>query len=65
MQTVNKDGILGEIQKLTSENLADALKIKNIDHVDVFDGTPQTIKHRKSLIGKKYKPFKWKTEKKY
>lgn len=55
MQTVDQSGLLGEVQALTNENLGKALKDPNINHVDVFEGTEENIKHRKSLIGKKYK----------
>lgn len=55
MQTVDRSGILGDVQKVTKGALEKALKDPDVDHVDIFEGTEENIKRRKSLIGKKYK----------
>lgn len=54
MQTVSKDGILGSVKAFTEENMKKALEDKDVDHVDVFPGTPENIAHRKSMEGQKY-----------
>lgn len=55
MQSVDQNGILGELQKFDPKEMAEMLKNPNIDHVDVFEGTKENIEHRKSLVGKKFK----------
>ena len=58
MQSVDKNGILGKVQEFNEGELAKFLEDKDIDHVDVFKGTPENILHRKKLQGKKYRPSK-------
>lgn len=53
MQTVSHEGILGKVEQFTQEGLNEALQRKDVHHVDVFDGTPENIEHRKSMQGKK------------
>lgn len=58
MQSVDKNGLLGEVSEFQVEAMKKMPQNPNIDHVDVFNGTPQNIEHRKKLEGKKYRPFK-------
>ena len=54
MQSVNNNGIFGEVQEYDTKNLQSMLKDKSVDRVEVFNGTPENIKKRKSMSGKKY-----------
>lgn len=53
MQTVNKQGFLGDVMPATAQNMEKALQDPNVDHIDVFEGTPDKIKERKAMAGKK------------
>ncbi|RDY57696.1 hypothetical protein [Flagellimonas nanhaiensis] len=54
MQSVDHNGILGPIREFEAGELEKMLKDPNIDHVDVFEGTPENLEKRKKMIGKKY-----------
>jgi hypothetical protein len=54
MQSTNNLGILGEVVPFTIDDLKKTLEDPNIDHVDVFKGTPEEIERRTKMIGKKY-----------
>lgn len=54
MQSVNNDGVFGKIQELDMAEMLKMSKDPNIDRVEVFNGTPENIKKRKKMIGKKY-----------
>lgn len=56
MQSVDHNGLLGKVQAFKESGMEKMLQDPKIDHVDVFDGTLENIRHRKSLEGKKYKP---------
>ena len=51
---MQRDGILGPVQEFNDENFKKAMQNKNVDHVDVFSGTPEEIERRRKLEGKKY-----------
>jgi hypothetical protein len=54
MQSVSHHGIMGKIQDLNPQNLKEAMEDPKVDHVDVFEGTPEEIERRTKMIGKKY-----------
>jgi len=54
MQTVNRFGVLGPIEPLTSEGLKQAMANPDIDHIDVFEGTPENLEKRRAMVGKKF-----------
>lgn len=58
MQSVDKNGLLGEPMPFDQEKLTKMLMDPEIDHVDVFPGTPENMENRKKLVGKKYSPSK-------
>lgn len=61
MQSVMRDGTLGEVCEFTEGTLRAQLVNPEVDHVDVFPGTKENIKRRRGLVGKhvsrlKYRP---------
>lgn len=54
MQTV-RNGIFAEIEDFNHDEMVMKFKDREVDHVEVFPGTPENIAERKSKIGKKYK----------
>ncbi|MCK5017967.1 MAG: hypothetical protein KAS32_13000 [Candidatus Peribacteraceae bacterium] len=55
MQSVDNSGVLGALKEFDAKELAKMLQNPEIDHVDVFEGTPENLKKRKKMVGKKYK----------
>jgi len=54
MQSVDRFGTMGNVSPFHQEKLEEMMKDPNIDHVDVFEGTPEEIERRTKMIGKKY-----------
>lgn len=54
MQSVDHKGLLGQVKEFDAGEMAKMLKNPKIDHVDVFEGTPENLEKRKKLVGKKY-----------
>lgn len=55
MQSVDNNGVFGEVMEFTPENLKNQLKKRDINHVQVFSGTVENFEERKALVGKKMK----------
>ena len=55
MQSVDHSGVFGEVEPFYGDKLSEMLKNPDIDRVEVFEGTPENIKKRKKMVGKKYK----------
>lgn len=55
MQSVNKNGIFGEIQEYDQNELEKLLHNPEVDRVEFFKGSKENIEKRKSMVGKKYK----------
>lgn len=54
MQSVDHSGVFGEVQKFNAEKMADLLAQPSTNRVEVFNGTPENIKKRQKMAGKKY-----------
>ncbi|MGB5818845.1 MAG: hypothetical protein WBG90_05120 [Saonia sp.] len=54
MQSVNNEGIYGEIEALNTDKMAKMLEKPEIDRVEVFNATPENLENRKKMAGKKY-----------
>lgn len=55
MQSVNKNGIFGEIEEYDQNKLEKLIQNQEVDRVEVFEGTKENIAFRTSMVGKKYK----------
>lgn len=54
MQAVNNNGIFGKVQEYDAKELESMIQDENVDRVEVFNGTPENLKKRKKMTGKKY-----------
>ena len=54
MQSVDNQGRLGEPMPFNGSEFEKMLQDSEIDHVDVFPGTPDNLERRKKMVGKKY-----------
>lgn len=57
MQAKNFDGSYSPIEPYTDEGLKRTMANPNVQHVEVFEGTPENIAYRSKLLGvkKRYK----------
>lgn len=58
MQVAYNDGSYGRPEEYTPEKMAEALKSKNVSHVEVFEPTPENLEYRKKYLGVKKKSYK-------
>lgn len=58
MQVKHHDGSFGPIEPYTLDNLEKAMSNPNVEHVEVFNATPEQLEWRKKNLGVRNRSIK-------